>query len=91
MKTNIRKFWVCIIVITMMAQILVFAPVMVSAATDLTEGGTASSSGGNNPGEEPAKAFDNSVDTKWNTSGSLPLTLVYDFAGITAYAANRYM
>ena len=30
MKTNVRKFWVCIIVIAMMAQILVFAPVSVA-------------------------------------------------------------
>src|SRR5665647_2356416 len=30
MKTNVRKFWVYIIVIAMMAQILVFAPVSVA-------------------------------------------------------------
>jgi hypothetical protein len=58
--------------------------------TDLTEGGTASDDGANNPfNEGEAQAFDNSTNTKWlvfNPTGNI----VYDFANQDAYAVNKY-
>jgi len=61
------------------------------AQTDVTEGGTATSSGGIRTGEEPAKAFDNTTSTKWCvTNVDLPVYIRYDFAGTTTYAVNSY-
>jgi len=61
---------------------------------ELTEGGTATSSGTSSAGEGPDQAFDNNTATKWCSKigqyGSMPINLVYDFSGSNSYAVNSY-
>jgi Pregnancy-associated plasma protein-A/Secretion system C-terminal sorting domain len=61
-----------------------------TGTADLTESGTASDDGANNPvGEGEAQAFDNTSNTKWLVFSSTG-NIAYDFANEDAYVVTRY-
>ena len=61
-----------------------------TGTADLTESGTASDDGANNPvNEGEAQAFDNTSNTKWLVFSSTG-NIAYDFANEDAYVVTRY-
>lgn len=69
---------------------LTLIPIPAKGGVDVTEGGVASDDGAINPeGQDEAKAFDNTKNTKWLVSSPTGI-IQYEFAGTTAYAVNIY-
>jgi hypothetical protein len=63
---------------------------------DRTEGGTVTATGTacNTTAETPVMAYDNLTSTKWCVTSApstgTPISTMYDFAGTTAFAINKY-